>query len=51
MNEPMTKVASQQSRCESEAFPTQASPLPGTGKEHRDAKTALPITAAIGGGS
>ena len=45
MNEPMSKVASQQSKCESEAFPTRANPLPGAGKEHRDARPSLPITA------
>lgn len=50
MNEPMSKVASQQSKCESEAFPTQASRLPGAGKEHGDARTALPLTATQGRG-
>lgn len=50
MNEPMSKAASQQSKCESEAFPTQASPLPGTGKEHGDARPALPVTAIQGSG-
>ena len=45
MNEPMSKAASQQSRCESEAFPTQASARLGTGKEHGDARPALPIAA------
>ena len=48
MNEPMSEAASQPSRCESEAFPTQASVRPSTGKEHRDARPALPITAIQG---
>ena len=49
MNEAMSKAASRQSKCESEAFPTQASPRPGTGKEQSDARPALPITAMQGG--
>lgn len=42
MNEPVSKAASQQSKCESEAFPIQASPLAGTGKEHGGARPAPP---------
>lgn len=48
MNKPMSKAAFQPSSCESGASPTQASARPSTGKEHRDARPALPITAIQG---
>jgi hypothetical protein len=48
INEPVSKATSQQSRSESAAFPTQTSSRPGTEKEHKDARLALPLTATQG---